>query len=378
MKKTTFKDFVASFECFYEEHQRAKATAASVPKKGIIPRKLTDFGWNDESRHFIYQIQSILDRDFAYATRNQNKRTYILEYAFIESFEVSLDLISSLFNINSSKYFERDFYNAIHLLYQLMNRINKMDSQDAIIYFDIRSKISDLELFIDEVNFLVLTYLLQTLFAKKKNDWVYSVCTSGIYRMKELNLQPGYKQRLNTTKYLNARKTWISQLSIIKEKIESEVLIENKKTYLAKNWSFQNRTDDNDYYKKQIAIFLPHPKTKSVEDTLSFIQQYLNKKAKDLNKVWIANLLKVANKPDSGLRTQKGYYPTLAALISSCIKNGIIKTPIRPVDIQRYFGEIYSNKLTRMEEINEAVNGDFNNPKYSLLFNDIGREFSKS
>lgn len=376
MKKTAFKDFVTGFECFYEEHQRAIATSASVSKKGTIPRKLSDVGWKDESRHFIYQIQRMLDREFTYATRNQNKRMYSLEHAFIESFEAGLDLISSLFN--SSKYFERDFYNAIHLLYQLLNQINKMDSQDAIIYFDIRSKISDLELFIDEVNFMVLRYLLQNLFAKKKNDWVYSVCTSGIYRMKELNLQPGYMQHLNTSKYFNARKTWISQLSIIKEKIESELLIENKKTYLAKNWSFQNRTDDNEYFKKQIAIFLPHPKTKSVEDTLTFVQQYLNKKAKDLNKTWIANLLKIAHKPESGSRAQKGYYPTLAALISSCIKYGIIKTPIRPIDIQRYFEEKYSNKLTRMEEINEAVNGDFNNPKYSLLFNDIGREISKS
>ncbi|MCA6449239.1 MAG: hypothetical protein IM584_04615 [Chitinophagaceae bacterium] len=374
MKKRTFKDFITGFECFYEEYQRAKVAATPVSKKGTIPIKLTDYGLNDESLHFVYQIQRILDREFVYATRNKNKRTCSLEHAFIESFEVSLDLISSLFN---GKYFERDFQNAIHLLYSFMNRINKMDSQDAIIYFDIRPKISDLELFIDEINFLVLKHLLQNLFTKKKNDWVYSVCTSGIYQMKELNLQPGYMQHLNTSKYFNARKTWISQLFIIKEKIESELLIENKKTCLAKNWTFQNRTTDNKYYKKQIAIFLPHPKTNSVDDTLSFIQQYLNKKAKDLNKAWIANLLKTRDKLDSGSRTQKGYYPTLAALISSCIKHGIIKTSIRPVDIQRYFEDEYSNKLTRMEEINAAVNGDFNNPKYSLLFNDIGREISK-
>jgi hypothetical protein len=295
-----------------------------------------------------------------------------VEEIFIDSFEICINLYSEFFYQDKNDLeLEIEWLIGIYKM-ALVTKSRKMleieiSLEQTIEEYFIK-KVSNIQL-TDAICYLFLDIIITKLFIGKETRWVYTKLINAVSRLQKLNLPHGF---FRTRPESRALSSWVTILNVLKSEIEGEIIIGSKAKVLGKKWEPKSTSFIKNDYISFTNIFCPHPKTKSIEDSLSFVDNYLNLKSKELGEPWIESLLKKQPKKSTIDETIDGYYPTLASFFWSAITSGIITPHTTGTVFKNFLGNTYSNYLSRFDDLNKVVKSKGKNIKENYqLFNDM-------
>jgi hypothetical protein len=390
----TLQEFLSRLKGFLESDkgEGPKVNADSSNYSQQLEMFDENGSFNDDNYSDWHQFKySIMDLHNRYSI-DLNPKSSINFLSFEEAFSLSLDTSLTfseiLFNENDTPEEEEEsfssyFYSSIVISYKMAIITKKMIDREPGFdnYLDEKDQIENISSFTIDFTEKFLELISVKILTQQTNKWIYKHANDIVFQLSKITLR---SFEIKEDPAFEIRKVWIEYFQNIKIKIEGDILFETKSKVFKKKWYptfiYKNPFSFDISYssRKDYEMFLPHPKSNSIDDTKKFIKVYLAKKAIESGLSWIKNILKFQPKGNSD-KTVPGYYKYLGAFFYTMKTQGIIKEDIMPNQFEDYLETNYKNKLSRNGDLNEPFFREYNkkqkHEKNFELFLDMGEAF---